>query len=76
MNGREWGKEHTERMIQNLGRSDAFIAGLLGFAEITVRKRRGALGLKAYGQRKGWTRRQWLMHDAAGLDFQISDCRR
>ena len=32
---------------------------------------RQALGIKAYVGRSHWTRRDWLLADAAGLDFRM-----
>jgi hypothetical protein len=49
---------------------DADIARQTGVAIKTVQDHRRALGYKAFNQRQGWSRRDWLMHDAAGLDFQ------
>jgi len=47
---------------------------MTGHCAITIRKRREAAGLPAYhADRATWTRREWLMASAAGLDFQISD---
>jgi len=48
---------------------DAEIARATGCALKTVQDHRRALGWKPYNQRQGWSRRDWLMHDAAGLDF-------
>lgn len=48
---------------------DAEIARLTGFAVRTVQEHRRALGFKPFNQRQGWSRRDWLLHDAAGLDF-------
>jgi len=49
---------------------DAEIARATGCALKTVQDHRRALGFKPFNQRQGWSRRDWLMHDAAGLDFQ------
>lgn len=48
---------------------DAEVARLTGCAVKTVQDHRRALGFKPFNQRQGWSRRDWLMHDAAGLDF-------
>jgi len=69
MRGRPWGAEDSATLEQWGGKvSDARIASMTGHAEITVRKRREAAGIRPV-----WTRRDWLLATAAGLDFQISD---
>lgn len=71
-NGTTWTPAHTEILERMAGRPDAEIAKATGHAVVTVKKRRLSLGLPGYRKRDGWTRRDWLLHDAAGLDFQIS----
>ena len=75
MNGKPWTNEHTATLQAWAGkRSDARIGQMTGHCAITIRKRREAAGLPAYhADRATWTRREWLMASAAGLDFQISD---
>jgi len=50
---------------------DAEVSRLTGCAVRTVQEHRRALGVKPFNQREGWSRRDWLLHDAAGLDFQM-----
>lgn len=50
---------------------DAEIVKRTGCALRTVQEHRRAFGHKAFAQREGWSRRMWLLHDAAGLDFQM-----
>lgn len=71
-NGRPWTKEDTAKMIELAGRPDAEIADATGHSIRTVRDRRQAQGLKACHGRAHWTRRDWLLADAAGLDFQMA----
>lgn len=72
MNGNEWRPEHTAILKRMAGRADAAIARATGHAVVTVRQRRAALGIPAHRGRTTWTRRDWLLTDAAVLDFQIS----
>jgi hypothetical protein len=78
MNGRTWTAADTAILKDWAGReSDAEIGKRTGHAAITVRGYRNALGLAAYTPRtRAWTRRERLLHSAAGLDFQISNCPR
>lgn len=57
-------------MRDNAGKlSDAEIARLTGHTRETVCRYRNAAGLEAYhADRRNWTRRQRLLHDAAGVD--------
>lgn len=66
-NGRAWSPE-AQAMVESRV-PDAEIARLTGCALKTVQDHRRALGFKPFNQRQGWSRRDWLMHDAAGLDF-------
>lgn len=71
MNGKPWLPEHTETVRKWAGRKpDAEIADVTGHCERTIRDRRNALGLEPYV----WTRRDYLMNSAAGLDFVIPGC--
>lgn len=74
MRGSPWLPSHTATLERMAGRPDREIAEATGHAEITVRKRREALGMKAYigRPRPSWSRRDLLLNGAAGLDFQIS----
>lgn len=72
MRGTPWLPSHTATLERMAGRPDREIAEATGHAVVTVKKRRLALGVRGYRKRTGWTRRDWLLHDAAGLDFQIS----
>lgn len=71
-NGTPWLPEHTATLERMAGRPDREIAEATGHAIVTVKKRRADLGIPGYRKRAHWTRRDWLMHDASGLDFQIS----
>jgi hypothetical protein len=74
MNGTKWLPAHTAILERMAGRPDAEIAKATGHALITIRKRREAMGVKAYvgRPRPAWSRRDFLLNSAAGLDFQIS----
>jgi len=69
MNGNKW-TEEAQAMIERRV-PDAEIVKQTGCALRTVQEHRRALGLRAFNQREGWSRRAWLLHDAAGLDFQM-----
>jgi len=72
-NGRPWTEEHTAILRRDGGRvPDAKIAEATGHSVITVRKRRDAMGIPGCVARSKWSRRDWLLHSAAGLDFEIS----
>lgn len=71
MNGRTWTKDCTETLKRMAGRPDSEIAGATGFSVRTVREYRRALGICAYQNRAHWSRRDWLLADAAGLDFSM-----
>lgn len=76
MNGRPWSDADTaalERMRKQ-GKPLREIAQATGFSIATLKARSSAMGLTGYRGRTGWTRRDWLLHDAAGLDFQIAHC--
>lgn len=75
MRGKPWLPEHTETLERMQGRADADIARATGHSVRTVRDWRRARGLRAFAGRENWTRRDWLLADAAGLDFQMSLCR-
>ncbi len=72
MNGRPWSPDDTATLERMAGRPDAEIAEAIGCSLSTVRKRRRLIGLRAFAGRAHWIRKDWLMADAAGLDFQIS----
>lgn len=69
MNGKPWTREAQDMVERRV--PDAEIAKHTGCALRTVQEHRRALGHKPFNQREGWTRRMWLLHDAAGLDFQM-----
>lgn len=71
-NGREWTVDDTATLERMAGRPDREIAEALGRAIRTVREHRRARGIAAFVGRSHWTRRDWLLNDAAGLDFQMS----
>ena len=73
-NGRPWTQDHTATMESMAGRSPADIAQQTGHSVATVKKRMQDAGIHSFGSRSHWTRRDWLLADAAGLDFQISNC--
>lgn len=50
---------------------DAEIVRKTGITMRTVQEHRRALGRRAFPQRIGWSRRDWLLADAAALDFQM-----
>lgn len=66
-NGTPWSPQ-AQQMVESRV-PDAEIARQTGCALKTVQDHRRALGFKPFNQRQGWSRRDWLMHDAAGLDF-------
>ena len=69
MRGTPWTPEAQDLLNRRV--PDAEIARLTGASIRTVQEHRRALGVKPFNQRKGWSRRDWLLHDAAGLDFQM-----
>lgn len=70
---RAWTSEDTAFLKEWAGRKpDRAIAAFTGHAVITIRKQRTDRGLPSYCHRPTWTRRDWLLNSAAGLDFQIS----
>lgn len=69
---RRWTEDDTATMERMAGQPDAKIAEATGHSIHTVRDRRRAKGIPAFQGRAHWTRRDWLLADAAGLDFQIS----
>lgn len=71
-NGRPWLPSHTETLERMAGRPDREIAAATGHPVRTVRDHRQARGIKAHVGRSHWTRRDWLLNDATGLDFQMS----
>jgi len=70
MNGRSWTSDDTATLERMKGRPDAEIAKATGCTLRQVQDHRRTLGLKAFTLRQRWTRRDWLLHDAAGLDFR------
>lgn len=68
-NGRPWLPHETAALERMQGRPLAEIARVLRRPIATVKARNAALGFKTFRGRKDWTRRDWLMADAAGLDF-------
>ncbi len=51
--------------------SDAELGTITGHSGCTIRERRALLGLPAYHpKRSGWSRRDYLLADAAGLPLQ------
>lgn len=74
-NGRPWLATDTATLEQMAGRPDREIAEATGHPVRTVREYRQARGIKAHVGRAHWTRRDWLLADASGLDFQMSVCR-
>lgn len=72
---RPWTEDDTATLKRMAGRSPKAIAEVTGHAVVTVKKRLQAAGIRSFGNRSAWTRRDWLLADAAGLDFQISHCR-
>lgn len=76
MNGNPWTQEHTDTLERMAGRPDREIAQATSQPIWKVREWRRARGLMAYpGDRSHWDRRDWLMADAAGLDFHPALCR-
>jgi hypothetical protein len=71
-NGRPWTEEDGATLERMQGRPLAEIAQVLGRPIPTVKARNALLGFKTFRGRARWTRHDWLMADAAGLDFQIS----
>jgi hypothetical protein len=71
-NGRAWTSSDTQTLERMQGRPDREIAQATGHCRETVARHRRAMDLKAYGARKAWTRRDWLLHDAAGLSFGLT----
>ena len=72
MNGTPFTPSHADTLKRMAGKvPDAKIAALTGHSERTIRAQRNAMMLPAYQNRPKWTRRDWLLHSAAGLDFQI-----
>jgi len=73
----EWKPEHTETMLRlrAAGKGAADIAAQTGHSLRTVKYHLSDAGLKTQGNRSHWTRRDWLLHDASGLDFDMHFCR-
>jgi hypothetical protein len=67
-----WTAAHTDIMERMQGRPIAEIANATGHAIPTVKAHLRDAGIRSFRGRATWTRRDWLLHDAAGLDFQIS----
>ncbi len=71
-NGQPFLASHADTLRRMAGKvPDARIAAITGHSERTIRDQRNAMMLPAYQRRANWTRRDWLLHSAAGLDFQI-----
>lgn len=70
-NGKPWTEADTATLERMAGRPDAEIAAAVGRSLRQVQDHRRARGIKAFVQRLGWSRRDWLLHDAAGLDFSL-----
>lgn len=75
MNGKPWLQADTDTLWRMKGKPDADIAKATNHPIRTVREHRRAAGIPAHVGRSHWTRRDWLLADAAGLDFQMSLCR-
>lgn len=76
MNGRPWTEADTATLRQYAGKeSYAEIGRRTGHPPRTVRAYANAMGLPAYvpGVQR-MTRREMLLHSAAGLDFQMTGC--
>lgn len=76
MRGNPWLPEHTAILRDWAGReSYADIGRRTGHPSRTVRAYANAMGLPAYvpGLQR-MTRREMLLHSAAGLDFQMTGC--
>lgn len=72
MNGKPWTDRDTDTLKTWAGREpDATIGRRTGHSERTIQTRRALMGLPAYVGRPIWTRRDWLLNSAAGLDFQM-----
>lgn len=72
MNGTPFTPSHADTLRRMAGKvPDAMIAAITGHSERTIRDQRNAMMLPAYQNRPTWTRRDYLLHSAAGLDFQI-----
>ena len=69
---RPWSQSDSETLKRMQGRPDSEIANATGFSIRTVREYRRALGICAHQNRAHWSRRDWLLADAAGLDFSMS----
>ena len=73
MRGAPWTESHTATLHKLAGRvPDAEIGRITGHCAETVARYRRAFGLKAHAPRANWTRRDWLLHDAAGLTLPQS----
>lgn len=71
-NGRPWTDGDAMTLREHGGRKpDAAIAQMTGHSERTIRDQRNAMMIPPYRHRPAWTRRDWLLASAAGLDFQI-----
>jgi CO/xanthine dehydrogenase Mo-binding subunit len=74
MNGRPWLPAHTATLTRMRGRPIDEIAAETGHCRETVARHLRAMGWKSYTPRKQWTRRDWLLHDAAGLSMPVVGC--
>jgi hypothetical protein len=70
-NGRAWTSSDTQTLERMQGRPDREIAQATGQPMRQVQEHRRALGIKAAIPRAGWSRRDYLMASAAGLDIRM-----
>lgn len=69
MRGRPW-TEEAQALLEKRT-PDAEIVRRTGITLRTVQEHRRAMGARVFPNRIGWSRRDWLLADAAGLDFQM-----
>jgi hypothetical protein len=73
MRGTPWTNADTQTLERMQGRPDREIAQATGHKPWKVREMRHARGMKAYsGDRSHWSRRDWLLAGAAGLDMMAT----
>lgn len=72
MRGRAWTPDDTSTLERMAGRPDAEIAKATGHCRETVARHRRAMDRPAYGARRAWSRRDWMLHDAAGLTLDLT----
>lgn len=70
---RELSPHQVQTIIENAGKVSALaIATAIGCSERTVRQYISDMGLMHYQPgRAAWTRRDWLLAGASGLDFHF-----